>query len=81
MPYDEESRRHGQSLLDGIDAALARNTEHPQTALRTIAGPVEPRADPPAQTAEVENPDPPVIGMTDEQLIRQGAQLRSHGLL
>lgn len=70
---EDERRQYGQALIGAIDKALGRGgSEDPPLSQRP--GSTEHNLSDP-------NPGPPVIGMTDEQLIRQGAQLRGHGLL
>ena len=68
---DERSPQYGQTLIDAIDAALGRGVSL-EPPLPQRSGSTEP---------DLSDSGPPVIGMTDEQLIRQGAQLRGHGLL
>jgi hypothetical protein len=69
---EDERRQYGQVLIDAIDKALGKGgSEDPPFPKRPARARDVPDAD----------PGPPVVGMTDEQLIRQGAQLRGHGLL
>ena len=83
---DEDERRpYGQALIDAIDAATRRDQrqliEHLQGVTDSVTPPAAPDDAPvPDGTPEADH-GPPVVGMTDEQLIRQGAQLRGHGLL
>jgi len=72
---EDERRQHGQALIGAIDNALGR-----QGVTESVTPPAPDDAPVPDGTPEAD-PGPPVVGMTDEQLIRQGAQLRGHGLL
>ncbi|MGI8594677.1 MAG: hypothetical protein ACR2ML_10005 [Solirubrobacteraceae bacterium] len=75
---EDERRQHGQALLEAIDASTRRDQRQLIEHLQGVTESVTPPAPDDAPEAD---PGPPVIGMTDEQLIRQGAQLRGHGLL
>ena len=70
---DERSPQYGQALIDAIDNALERGGSEDPPLSRRPSSTEHNLSDP--------DPGPPVVGMTDEQLIRQGAQLRGHGLL
>ena len=71
---DEDERpQYGQALIGAIDAALGKGGP--------IGPPFAQRSSSEEHNLSDPDPEPPVIGMTDEQLIRQGAQLRGHGLL
>ena len=81
---DEDERRpYGQALLNGIDAALARNAEDMQTTLRTLGGSpaaLAESADAPAtQTAQLEDA-PPTVGLTEGQMNAQGHRVQRTGL-
>ena len=69
---DERSPQYGRTLIDAIDNALGKGGS---------SDPPFPKRPARARDVPDADPGPPVIGMTDEQLIRQGAQLRGHGLL
>ncbi len=81
--HDEERCRQGQSLLDGIQAALARNAEDMQTTLRTLGGSPAALAEsadaPAAQTAQLEDA-PPTVGLTEGQMNAQGHRVQRTGL-
>ena len=71
---DEERRQHGQALLNGIDAALARNAVGGSpAALRRF------RNAPAAQTAQLEDA-PPTVGLTEGQMNAQGHRVQRTGL-
>jgi len=70
---DERSPQYGQALIGAIDAALGRGG--------SVEPPLPQRPGSTEHNLSDPDPGPPVVGMTDEQLIRQGAQLRGHGLL
>jgi len=81
---DEDERcQYGQALLNGIDAALARNAEDMQTTLRTLGGSpaaLAESADAPAtQTAQLEDA-PPTVGLTEGQMNAQGHRVQRTGL-
>jgi len=80
---EDERRQYGQALLNGIDAALARNAEDMQTTLRTLGGSpaaLAESADAPAtQTAQLEDA-PPTVGLTEGQMNAQGHRVQRTGL-